>query len=167
MSASSGSTRSTRLPSLGPRGEGWVAIQFVLIGATVGAAFLPPRWPDAVAGPLSLAGAALAVAGGSFSIAAARALGRSFTPLPRPGESAELVERGPYRLVRHPIYGAVLLFAAGFCLLTSVPALACACALAVCWALKARVEERFLAVRYPAYAAYLERTPRRFLPYVW
>lgn len=38
---------------------------------------------------------------------------------------------------------------------------------ALCWALKARVEERFLAARFPAYAAYLERTPRRFLPYVW
>lgn len=165
MSASSGST--SRLPSLGPRGEGWVAIQFVLVGATVGAAFLPPRWPDTVDGPFSVAGAALAVAGGAFSIAAVRALGRSFTPLPRPGESAELVERGPYRYVRHPIYGAVLLFAAGFSLLTSIPALAGACALAVCWALKSRVEERFLAARYPAYAAYLERTPRRFLPSVW
>ena len=165
MSASSGSAR--RLPSLGPRGEGWVAIQFVFVGATVGGAFLPPRWPDAVDGPVSIAGVALAAAGAAFSIAAVRALGRSFTPLPNPGESAALVERGPYRLVRHPIYGAVLLFAAGFSLLTSVPALAGTCALAVCWALKARVEERFLAARYPSYAPYVERTPRRFLPYVW
>lgn len=118
-------------------------------------------------GPFSIAGAALAVAGGAFSVAAVRALGRSFTPLPCPSESAELVERGPYRYVRHPIYGAVLLVAAGFSLLTSVPALTGTCALAVCWAFKARVEERFLAARYATYAAYLERTPRRFLPYVW
>lgn len=165
MSGSSGSTSG--LPSLGPRGGGWVAIQFALMAATAGAAFLPPRWPEAVDGPLSIAGAALAAAGVAFSIPAVRALGRSFTPLPHPGESAELVERGPYRLVRHPVYGAVLLVAAGFALLTSVPALACVGALALCWALKARVEERFLAARFPAYAAYLERTPRRFLPYVW
>lgn len=165
MSASSGST--SRIPSLGSRGEGWVAIQFVLIGTVVAAGFLPPRWPEGAQGVLGAAGAALAVAGGLFAVWAARTLGRSLTPFPRPSERGELVERGPYRLVRHPIYGAGILFLAGYSLFASVPALAVTAALAGVWALKARVEERLLAARYPAYGAYWARTPRRFLPYVW
>ena len=167
MSASSGSTRSTRLPSLGPRGEGWVAIQFVLMAAIVGAGFLEPRWPEGARHVLSAAGAALVVAGGAFAVAAGRALGSSLTPFPRPSTRGGLVEAGPYRLVRHPLYGAGLLVLAGFSLFASVPALALTAVLAAVWALKARVEERFLAARYPAYAAYLERTPWRFLPHVW
>lgn len=165
MSASSGWT--SRVPSLGPRGEGWVAIQFVLIGAVVGAGFLPPRWPDGARDVLSAAGAVLAVAGGLFAVWAARTLGRSLTPFPKPASRGELVEAGPYRFVRHPIYGAAILFLAGFSLFASVPALAVTAALACVWALKARVEERLLAARYPGYGAYCARTPRRFLPYVW
>ena len=166
MSASSGSS-SRRLPSLGPRGEGWVAIQFVLMAAIVGAGFLEPRWPEGARDVLRVAGAVLVVAGGAFAVAAGRALGSSLTPFPRPSTRGGLVEAGPYRLVRHPIYGAALLVFAGFSLFASVPALALTAVLAAVWALKARVEERLLAAHYPAYAAYLERTPRRFLPHVW
>lgn len=144
-----------------------MAIQFVLMAAIVGAGFVEPRWPEGARDVLSAAGAVLAVGGGAFAVGAARALGRSLTPFPRPSARGELIEAGPYRLVRHPIYGAGLLFFAGFSLFASVPALALTAALSAVWALKARVEERWLASRYPGYAAYCARTPRRFLPYVW
>jgi hypothetical protein len=52
------------LPSLGPRGEGWVALQVVLIGLALLAGLRGPRWPRiarrprvAAAVPLLLAGA--------------------------------------------------------------------------------------------------------------
>ncbi len=165
MSASSGST--SRLPSLGPRGEGWVAIQFVLMAAIVGGSFLEPSWPAGVRDVLRVAGAVLAVAGCALAVAAVRVLGRSLTPFPRPSARGGLVQAGPYRLVRHPIYGAGLLVFAGYSLFAGVPALVLTAALAAVWALKSRVEERWLASRYPDYAAFRARTPRRFLPFVW
>ena len=39
--------------------------------------------------------------------------------------------------------------------------------LAVVWALKASVEERFLVARYPGYAGYCERTRYRLVPFVY
>ncbi len=36
----------SHLPTLGPRGEGWVAIQVVLLGAIALAAVLGPAWED-------------------------------------------------------------------------------------------------------------------------
>lgn len=144
-----------------------MAIQFALVAAIVGAGFLPPRWPESVRGGLGVAGALLALAGVVFAVSATRALGRSLTPFPRPSERGLLVERGPYRLVRHPIYGAGLLFFTGYALCASVAALVGTAALAFVWALKSRLEERLLAGRYPGYSAYAARVRRRFLPYVW
>jgi protein-S-isoprenylcysteine O-methyltransferase Ste14 len=154
-------------PSLGARGQGWVWLQFALMAAVLAAGFLPPGWPAPVEGALDAAGVALAVAGAAAGGWAARTLGRSLTPYPRPGERAELVERGPYGLVRHPIYAAGLLFLAGYALWSGPLALLATAALAVLWALKAAVEERFLRARYPAYAAYARRVPRRLLPGVY
>jgi len=39
--------------------------------------------------------------------------------------------------------------------------------LAVVWALKASVEERFLVARYPGYAGYCQRTRYRLVPFVY
>ena len=88
--------------------------------------------------------------------AAGRALGAGFTPFPKPADEGELVESGPYGVVRHPVYSGGILFASGISLALSPWALVATAALAVVWALKARVEERFLVARYPAYAEYCE-----------
>ena len=39
--------------------------------------------------------------------------------------------------------------------------------LTVTWALKSRVEERFLRARYPAYGGYCERVRYRLVPYLY
>jgi protein-S-isoprenylcysteine O-methyltransferase Ste14 len=153
---------SSRLPKLGPRGEGWVVAQFVLMAATVVAGFARPGWPVAV----RALGIAVAIVGAAYFVASARALGRSLTPFPKPRGRAELVERGPYRLVRHPIYGAGMVTFLGYGLATSVPALALAALLAVFWLPKSAVEERWLQARFAAYEDYRRRTPRRFLPWL-
>jgi protein-S-isoprenylcysteine O-methyltransferase Ste14 len=74
-----------------------------------------------------------------------------------------LVEDGPYRFVRHPIYGAGLLVLLGYALLASVVATAAVPAIAVVWWLKSSVEEQHLAERFPAYAEYRRRVRRRLL----
>ena len=47
--------------------------------------------------------------------------GENLTPFPEPLPGARLVESGAYRLVRHPIYGGLILGALGWGLLTASP----------------------------------------------
>jgi protein-S-isoprenylcysteine O-methyltransferase Ste14 len=85
-------------------------------------------------------------------------LGRSFTPFPKPQPEGELVQRGPFSVIRHPIYVGGVLFFAGLSLVYSVYGLVLSAALAVFWVFKARVEERHLTERFPGYAEYRDRT---------
>jgi protein-S-isoprenylcysteine O-methyltransferase Ste14 len=91
----------------------------------------------------------------------------SLTPFPHPISGAALVESGPYRVVRHPIYSGGTLFFIGISLALSPAALAITLVLAIVWALKAQVEESFLRTADPGYAAYCERTPARLVPFVY
>jgi protein-S-isoprenylcysteine O-methyltransferase Ste14 len=127
---------------------------------------LPPAWPDAVIGPFRVAGLVLAGAGALLLVWASHALGNALTPFPQPRAGAALVDRGPYRLARHPIYGAGLLFFAGVSLARSIPSLVLTVGLAVLWWRKSLAEERRLEIAYPDYPEYRARTPRRFVPYL-
>ena len=78
-------------------------------------------------------------------------LGAAMTPLPRPRDGAELVETGVYALVRHPIYGGLVLVAFGWALVrASIVAAILAAVLATVLHLKSVREERWLETRYPA-----------------
>ena len=160
----------SRLPSLGPRGEGWVAIQFVLFAAIgVAGLALPGAWGGTVATIAAVAGWALVGAGGVLALAGIAGLqgGDALTAVPHPRDEARLVERGAYRLVRHPIYGGLVIAAAGWALARgSVAALAGAAALLVFFDLKRRREEAWLDERFADYAAYRART-RRLIPWLW
>ena len=142
------------VPSLGARGGGWVALQFALLAAILVVGLLAPGWPDGARWWLKGAAVLLVFGGALVVVQAGRALGAGLTPFPKPADDSELVEDGPYAVVRHPVYTGGILFAAGISLALSPWALAVTAVLAVVWALKARVEERFLAARYPAYADY-------------
>ena len=156
-------TVSSRSAEHGGRGTGWVVAQFVLIAAILVAGLFPPHWPDGAEPVLRPLSALLAFAGAGLAVAASRSLGRALTPYPEP-RGGELVERGPYRFVRHPIYAGGLLFCVGFSLFASVPALALTGVLAVVWWLKSSAEERRLEQQYPGYADYRRRVPHRFVP---
>jgi protein-S-isoprenylcysteine O-methyltransferase Ste14 len=155
----------SRLPSLGPRGEGWFALQLLLLAAI---AYAGLALGAELAGGSQLfawlAGAGLIVAGGLVAALGIRDLGPSLSPLPRPTDAARLVRHGIYRRLRHPIYGGVLLAAFGWSVLTvSVVALVLCIGLAVLLDLKARREEAWLRERFAAYADYASRTSR-FVP---
>ena len=141
--------------------------QFAVIGVVVGLGLVPPHWPVGAHGVLTVIGVALAAAGGGIAVWSSRLLGRGFTPYPTPLPVGKLVEAGPYRVVRHPVYAGGLLFFVGYSLYASAPALAATCVLGVVWALKARVEERFLRQRYTAYEGYAERVRFRLVPFVY
>jgi protein-S-isoprenylcysteine O-methyltransferase Ste14 len=150
------SSRSDGALTDGRRGGGWVVAQTVLMVVFVVLVFLPPYWPR----QLSFVGVPLAVVGAVGLVWAARALGKSMTPYPRPRETGELIETGPYRLVRHPIYVAGMLFFLGVGLSSSVPATLGALALGALWWRKAAVEEEHLTARFPEYEDYRSRVRR-------
>ena len=153
------------VPSAG-RGTGWVVSQFVLMAAIIAAGFVPPDWPADWHQVLSAIGAVLAIVGGAFAVWAGRTLGRSLTPFPKP-VVAGLVTRGPFAIVRHPIYTGGLGLFVGYSLFVSVPALVLTGALLGVWAGKIRVEERLLGDVYDEYDAYRRRVRRRLIPFVY
>ena len=106
-------------------------------------------------------GAALVVIGTLLAARSAALLaGRG---RPKRGPQPAFVIAGPYRRVRNPLAGGLLVAAAGLALLTRSPVLAVATALAAvashAWIV--RVEEPRLTARFgAAYAAYLRCVPR-------
>lgn len=91
---------------------GWllVVLQFALL---VGIVLLPRRPVEPAA---LMAGTTVVVAGIVLGLWSGRLLGSALTPTPVPVVGAGLRTSGAYRLVRHPIYSAVLLAAIGFCI---------------------------------------------------
>jgi protein-S-isoprenylcysteine O-methyltransferase Ste14 len=153
---------SLRSASLGPRGEGWVAIQLLLIAAVVAGAFFGGSWPW----PVRLFGGVLLVLGALFALAAGLGLGPALTPMPRPSGRGELVVSGPYAVVRHPIYSGVAAAAMGFSVLVSSWwSLGVSLLALVFLHFKAMREEEWLVEHYPGYPEYMQRVPRRLIPW--
>jgi protein-S-isoprenylcysteine O-methyltransferase Ste14 len=140
----------TRGSSRSGRGGGWVVAQFLLFVAIGASWFFGPS-VTRLGFVVALVGIVLAVWGGV-------AMGSSLSPFPRPPRHAGLVQRGPYRVLRHPIYLGGLLFFAGLSLALSAYGLALTAVLAAFWLAKARLEERLLAERFSEYAEYRRRT---------
>jgi protein-S-isoprenylcysteine O-methyltransferase Ste14 len=159
----------TRIPALGPRGEGWVAIQvvlFILIGA-LGALNLPDARPGPAGVVVIVFGIGLCLVSGLVVLRGFRGLGPTFSALPYPAEGGSLTRDGLYAQIRHPIYAGVIGLALGWsCITLSVPALGLSAVLVVVLDLKARLEEAWLTERYPDYAAYAQKT-HRFVPRVY
>ncbi|MBI2764160.1 MAG: isoprenylcysteine carboxylmethyltransferase family protein [Chloroflexi bacterium] len=160
----------SHIPALGPRGEGWVVLQVVLLGL-IGFAGLARSTPQPEPWTLvgAIVGIVLLLAGAGLGLAGISGLesGDALTALPRPRDASRLVDTGAYALVRHPIYGALMLGSIGWALLRGSPAaLLGAAGLFVVLDLKRRREEIWLSERYPEYAAYRTRT-RRFIPWIW
>lgn len=170
MRVGQGDGRHTRVPALGPHGEGWVVGQAILLLAVVaagipGLAGLPPS--DASGWLRVIVGLALLAGGGLVGLAGLRALGSSLTATPRPKRGAEFVDSGIYARIRHPLYVAVTVTALGWALATGTPVgIAVAVVLALWLDAKSRREEAWLLEAYPPYAAYRQRT-HRFVPGVY
>lgn len=159
------------LPSLGPRGEGWVVIQgVILVGIFVAALVATPltlsSWTRVTV--MTVTGLVVTVAGGLLSVLGVLHLGRSLTVLPHPRDGSRLVEDGVYRLARHPIYGGLVVGALGYGLVLEAPVTAVmgSLVLLVFFRLKSAREEVWLERRYEGYAAYRART-RRMIPFLY
>jgi protein-S-isoprenylcysteine O-methyltransferase Ste14 len=90
----------------------------------------------------------------------------NFNIHPTPHQNGELIQHGPYRWIRHPMYTSVLLFGAALALaITTLSAWALWALLAGALLSKALLEERWMTQKHPDYAAYRARS-RRFIPYL-
>lgn len=155
----------------GQRGEWYVVVQAILF---VLIAVGPRAWPgwQAASGPLALAATALGIVlmllGGALAVGGLIALGNNnLTPLPFPKEEASLVTRGPYAIVRHPIYSGLIVAAVGLSLRRQAPlTLAFTIGLFVLFDLKTRREEAWLTERFPEYRSYRQHT-KKLLPWIY
>ena len=141
-------------------GQLLVGLQFGLVAAVAVPAARPFLVGVAGAGPwlLMLSGLTL----GTWALTCNRP--GNFNIHPPPREGGQLVQSGPYRWIRHPMYSAVLLVAAA-CAWADASAWAwlAMAALAAVLSVKAGLEERWMAAKHPGYADYCSRT-RRFVP---
>ncbi|HEX5183787.1 MAG TPA: isoprenylcysteine carboxylmethyltransferase family protein [Allosphingosinicella sp.] len=129
------------------------------------AAHHPPVWLRPLwDGPSALAWALVAaqLAGFAFAWWARAHLGRLWSGGMTIREDHKVVDTGPYRLVRHPIYTGFIAAILAYALLKASPAaLAGGAILTLVMAVKAKAEERFLrrALGAEAYDSYGKRTP--------
>ena len=111
---------------------------------------------------LDLFGLLSMAAGTAFCWWARRHLGRFWSAEVTRKEAHRVVDTGPYRFVRHPIYTGFIMIYAGMAIICASPmgVLAFAMMALGLW-LKARVEEQFLMeeLGIAAYGSYRARTP--------
>ena len=154
----------------GKHGEWYVVAQIALIVLV----FLGPRnipawlrWNPSFTWLGSIGGGAILLAGVLLLTAAMFRLGSNLTAVPYPKDEGTLIETGPYRLVRHPMYCGVIFAAFGWALLRH-GWLTLGYTLAG-WAfieVKVRQEEQWLLERLPGYGAY-QRRVRKLIPFVY
>jgi len=104
----------------------------------------------------------LGLALGAWALFSNRPGNFNIRPTPRVG--GQLVQSGPYRWVRHPMYSAVLLVAAASAWVGASPWAALQLSLlAAVLVAKATLEERWMLAEHPGYAEYRLRS-WRFVP---
>lgn len=108
------------------------------------------------------------VAGVGLGLWSALEMRRSrLSPLPEVRPRAALVTTGPYRLLRHPIYAALLLVFVPLTLNRPSPARGAALGvLVLTLLLKMEYEEMFLRARFPEYRPYAARS-WRIIPWIF
>ncbi len=139
-----------------------VTLQFVLIALLAWLA-----WPAFLSGQApagAWVSAPLGVLLGVWALCANRPGNFHIRPSPRAG--ARLVQQGPYRWIRHPMYTAVMACGcAGAWASTTWVAWLAMLALVAVLVVKAVVEERWMLQVHPGYAAHRQGT-RWFLPWI-
>lgn len=149
-----------------------MALQVACFGLIVAAIAAAPPTTDidaSASGTRQLLGYVIGMVGAVLlgsGIAELRRAG-AMTALPAPRGDAELVQRGAYRLVRHPIYGGLVLGGLGLAVITPwAGTFAAVGLLAIVLDLKRRREEVWLAERYSGYAGYRTRT-KALIPFLY
>lgn len=118
-------------------------------------------------GIVGWSGAILCAAGLIFALWARVTLGRNWSGVVTLKENHELIERGPYAIVRHPIYtGLLVMFLATAIALGRVGGLVGVILVVVSFWIKLRDEEKLMRTQFgDAYSDYQHRV-KRLIPFV-
>jgi protein-S-isoprenylcysteine O-methyltransferase Ste14 len=112
-------------------------------------------------------GFALTAAGCAFAVWSRALLGANWSATVTVKQGHELVRRGPYACVRHPIYAGFLVAVLGTALIVgevrALLAFAIACG---AWLEKARREERFLIDQFNGEYVEYSRSVKRLIPFI-
>ena len=117
---------------------------------------------------LAVVAAVVTAAGLSVALWARAALGRNWSGAVVLKEQHDLIDRGPYAFVRHPIYTGVLLMVLGTVTVSGTRAGVIVFATMVAGLIvKARSEERLLTTHFPElYPRYRARVRARLIPFL-
>ena len=133
------------------------------------------RFPRQFARPLlpphaawAFIGLVLTACGLAFAVWARRVLGTNWSAMPVLKDDHELIERGPYGLVRHPIYSGLLLAIFGSCLADGhVWSLYLFGTAAVLLIVKLKAEEALLARQFPQPYSDYRRRVKALIPFLY
>lgn len=121
----------------------------------IGIVLLPPR---ELSVPLSVISTFVVICGTVLAIYAALSLGRSLSMLP---EARQLITRGPYGLVRHPLYLSEAVALVGVTLQYLSPLALALLAIQCAFQFeRMKIEERVLSSTFPKYRDYVATTAR-------
>jgi protein-S-isoprenylcysteine O-methyltransferase Ste14 len=154
----------------GARGEWYVVIQvcLILVVATGPRTLqILPKWSGLYLQASSVAGWILLAGGAVLSMSGIFKLGPNLTPVPYPKEKSTLIQDGPYRLVRHPIYSGLVLMCFGWGLMVhGWLTLIYATVLFAFFDVKSRREEAWLREKFSEYAEYQKRV-HKLVPWLY
>ena len=154
----------------GTHGEWFVVAQVALIVLVFfGPRNIPswPRWTPPFTWLGSIGGGIILLAGILLLAVAIFRLGPNLTPVPYPKDEGVLIETGPYRLVRHPMYCGGILIAFGWGLLVhGWLTLGYAIIMLVFFDFKSHREEQWLKAKFSGYGEYQKRV-RKLIPFVY
>lgn len=149
-------------------GGGWVAVQAVMLGFFLVALVLGEPIGE-FEGRIYVQsfGLLIALVGVGLSVWSWIQHGAVVSPFPAPREGATLIETGPYRFVRHPMYTGVIAFVFGTGVTYLVPAaILVAPALFIFFLVKSAREEEMLADAIAGYRQYRADVPWKLIPKV-
>jgi protein-S-isoprenylcysteine O-methyltransferase Ste14 len=150
------------------RGTGWVIAQGVIFIFFLIAVVFGDTVED-VPGLIfaQIFGLIVGVSGAAVSVWALFHHGWQVSPFPKPAEGAHVVDTGPYRYVRHPMYSGIVLFTLGVGLAYANPvALLSSVTFLVFFTAKTGREEEMLVARVDGYRKYRSSVPWRIIPFV-
>jgi protein-S-isoprenylcysteine O-methyltransferase Ste14 len=117
--------------------------------------------------PTAWAAAVLSVIGLAFAVWARVTLGRNWSGVVTLKEGHELVERGPYRFVRHPIYTGILtMFFATALAQGHLSGFVGTLLMFASFWIKLRDEEKLMLQQFPEQYADYRRRAKRIIPFV-
>ena len=150
------------------RGVWWVAVQGAIFGYFF-AALLTGETVEEFSGLVYLRSAGLLIAlfGSGVSIWSVILHGSRLSPFPKPVNGARLIEGGPYRFVRHPMYSGIVAFTFGSGLAyANIAAALSALMFLIFFIAKTGREEEMLVDVVPGYRKYRSTVVWRLIPRV-